>query len=119
MRDWKSYQRKVIHAFKAEGKRASLVRMASEEYDMTTGKKSKNIAETDSVYILFKQSKEDHEKMIPADQSEVMCTFSKKIDPTDTENVKLRFDYKYHDIVEARPIRPGGEVIFYKLRIIG
>jgi len=119
MRDWKAYQRKVLHAFKAEGKKASLVKMSSGAYNVTTGKKSKDIELTDTVYMLFKVTKDEHEKMIPVEQIELMCSYSKKIDPTDTENVKLRFDYKYHDIVEARPVRPGGIVLFYKMKIIG
>ena len=119
MRDWKKFQTKIKQAFAKDGVKAKLIKETFGSYNMTTGKKTKSGTESDTVYILFKTSDGDHEEMIPSDQSEVMCSYSKKLDPTDTENVKLVYNGITYKTINARSIRPGGEVLFYKLKVVG
>jgi hypothetical protein len=107
MQDWSKEKGRIKKAFMEDGVKAFIRQKTYGEYDVTTGKKTASSSIKETVYAIFKSYENESSGNIPADEFDVMCSYTLRTDPEDT---------KTHFFVYEEPVRPGGEVLFYNLR---
>lgn len=112
--DWKAYNKEVKKALKSDGAK-SIVRIKSiGDYDIATGKKQ--TTSTDHVvYIIFNKVNNINEQL-NRDEMAVLCSPEDiSFDMSNIKNMYLVFKNIEFEIIDSRPVMPGGIALFYKL----
>jgi len=111
--DWKSYQKEIRQALIQDGTYGHIRKKVVGDYNITTGKKT-TINLDYEVYILFRSSSNINEQ-INRDEISIICSFNKEIDMLNVKNLFVVYDDIEYEIIKSEAVRPGGEILLYKL----
>lgn len=116
MENWDQYNKEIKKAIKEDGTTAIIRKKKQGEYNVTTGKKT--TTNTDyNVHIIFLSASNMNEQIA---QNEMMVICANTTDGIFEEKLKsatayLVYEGNEYEILNVKPVMPGGTVIFYKL----
>jgi len=114
MEDWKQLNQEISKALREDGTQAYLRIKTLAPYDVTSGKKTSTYKDY-GVNVIFR-STENINEQLARDEISILCSNDGYCPLNKSaKNAFIVYEDKEYEILNSKPIMPGGVILFFKL----